>query len=225
MPYSHANIVDDAEDLTTSQVMLLSILSCSPTKITRIQKLGIFIERILQINSDLSHGSYYYGGFSDDLGEAVSSMGGDGAIKNGEEGYKLTQYGADLLTQAGTNPDNKELVEGILSIVSFFQSLTDFQLKKLSYILYPETTDMSLIKNQMDLDRDSFRLGDLKVTKGLTREQLIDKLMLKVTDLDPIIDLLEEGRSVVASPDGRSCVLLTLQEGKYITTEKIGGRI
>ena len=176
MAYSHEDVVDDAEYLSKSEVTLLAIVSCGPFKITRIQKLGLFVDKVLEGSVELSYGAYNYGAYSDSLSEAVSSMMGDGALKLVSDGYCLTSYGSDLLSEAKNNPEFKDLIEKIPTIVSFFDSLSDQQLLKLSYILYPETTDKSLIKDRINLDRKPHRIGDLEVTTGLSKDEVEAKL-------------------------------------------------
>lgn len=221
MAYTHQDIVDDYEYLTSSEILLLSIVKCGPAKSTRIQKLGLFIERILEVDPEIAHGSYNYGGYSDELDEAVSSMKGDGAIKQTPDGYELTEYGADLLAESKNDSENKDLVQGVPPIISFLDSLSDQQLLKLSYILYPDTTDKSLIKGGMNLNRNVYSVGNLRVTTGLTKEQLKSMIMDHIDSLDQVIDLLEEGRSVVVSSESTSDALLTLQGGKFILAKKI----
>ncbi len=220
MGYTHQDIVDDYEYLTSSEILLLSIINCGPAKATRIQKLGLFIERILDVDPEIAHGSYNYGAYSDELDEAVSSMKGDGAIRQTQEGYELTQYGSDLLAESKNDPKNKDLVQEIPSIVSFLDSLSDQQLLKLSYILYSDTTDKSLIKGRMNLSKDVYSIGDITVSIGLSRQQLKAKIIEHFDSLDQIIDMLEEGRSVVVSSDGKSGLLLTLQSGRYILAKR-----
>ncbi|MBO4735307.1 MAG: hypothetical protein J5614_02835, partial [Paludibacteraceae bacterium] len=182
MSYSHEDIVSDVEQLNDNDVMVLSIVDVSPAKITRIQKLGLFIEKLLDVDPDCSHGAYNYGAYSDDLDVAASSMKLDGAVTLKDGNYELTSYGSSLLTELKNDPKKKEFVEGIASIVSFFDSLNDHQLLKLSYIVYPETTGQSLIKDTMVLDRKSYTIGDLDVKTNLTKEQLEDMLIHKLED-------------------------------------------
>ena len=186
MAYSHEDVVDDAEYLTRSEVTLLAIVNCGPVRITRIQKLGLFIEKVLEGKLELSYGAYNFGAYSDSLGEAVSSMVGDGAIKLVRELYQITPYGSDLLSEAKNNPDFKELVDKIPQIVSFFESLSDQQLLRLSYVLYPETTGKSLIKDDVDKinsDRKSFKIGDLEVTTGLSKDEVEAELKRRLEDV------------------------------------------
>ena len=150
-------------------------------------------------------------------------MKGDGAIRQTQDGYELTQYGSDLLAESKNDPKNKDLVQEIPSIVSFLDSLSDQQLLKLSYILYPDTTDKSLIKGRMNLNKDVYSIGNITVSTGLSREQLKFKILEHIDSLDQVIDLLEEGRSVVVSSDGKSGMLLTLQSGRYILAKKSKG--
>ncbi|MBO4357805.1 MAG: hypothetical protein J5813_06555 [Candidatus Methanomethylophilaceae archaeon] len=179
MSYSHEDIVSDVEDLNDNELMLLSIVGCAPIKITRIQKLGLFIERVLNPDSG-THGAYHYGAFSDDLDEAASTLNHDGAVAIDQGNYQLTRYGTDLLEEASNDPAKNELITGTRDIASFLNSLSDYQLTKLSYILYPETTGRSLIKDRMSLGKDHYVMGGMEISTGLTQEQLRDRLVKRL---------------------------------------------
>lgn len=220
MAFDQAKIARDYQRLLSSQILFLGIVDNRPCKITRVQKLGLFIERVLEVDPAIAHGSYMYGGFSDELEEAANLLSINGAVIEGENGYELTAYGKALLEEANKDSKNKELLDGIPPIIAFLDSLADYELVRLSYILYPDTTDKSLIKGDMNVDRKSYSISDMRVRTGLSREQLKEMILRKVSDLDDILDMLDDGRSLVVSSEGLPDTYLTKQGGKYILTEK-----
>lgn len=220
MAFTQASIARDYQRLLSGQILLLGILGIRPSKATRIQKLSLFIERVLEVDPAIAHGSYMYGGFSDELQEAANLLSINGAIIEGENGYELTTYGQALLSEAKKYPENQKVLDGIPPIIEFLDSLTDNELVRLSYILYPDTTDKSLIKSDLNVDKNSYSISDTRVRTGLSREQLKEMILRKVNDLDEIIDMLEDGRSVVISSGGMPNTFLTKQGGRYILTEK-----
>ncbi|MBE6521811.1 MAG: hypothetical protein E7Z62_01570 [Thermoplasmata archaeon] len=220
MAFTHDKIVHDYQRLLSGQILLLGMLENSPCKPTRIQKLSLFIERILEVDPAIAHGSYIYGGFSDELYEASVLLSKTGAIVEGKDGYELSDYGKALLAEAKKDPENKDLLEEMPSVVAFLDSLPDDDLLRLSYILYPDTTDKSLIKSEINVSKKSYSIIDVRVRTGLSREQLKEMILRKISDLDSIIDMLDDGRSVVVSSEGMPTTLLTKQGGRYILTEK-----
>lgn len=75
----------------------------------------------------------------------------------------------------------------------------------------------------MNLNKDVYSIGNITVSTGLSRKHLKSKILEHIDSLDQVIDLLEEGRSVVVSSDGKSGMLLTLQSGRYILAKKSKG--
>lgn len=212
--------MSDVEDLSAGDVMFLSIVNCSPARITRIHKLSLFAERILDLGPELSHFAFDYGGFSNEMRAAESSLSEDGAVRKDNEEYKLTTYGSDLLAEASKDPKYKVLVVDVPRVVAFLDSLSDRDLKQLSYILYRDTAERSTIKHNMDLDEKEYRFGDLEVVTRLTREEMKDRLIHYDCSLKAI-DQLINYRSVVVSDGGSSASLITLCDGYYIEVKKI----
>lgn len=215
---SYEDIEDDAEDLTVGEVLFLSIVNYCPAKITRIQKLSLFAERILDLGPELTHFAYDYGGFSKQVDQAKSSLEGDGAVWMNNDDYELTPYGAALLAEVSTDPKYKAFIEDLPRIIAFLESLSDWNLKHLSYIVYPETAEKSTIKHQMDMNAST--VGDFKVTKDLSREQ-IEKLLIQRHSSVKFLDRLMNHRSVIVLDGDGAALLVTLCDGHYITSERI----
>jgi len=218
MAYTHENLVSDVEDFTVSDVMFLGILSCGPAKITRIQKLSLFAARILDLGPELSHYAYDFGGFSNEIRDSESTLEDYGAISKDDEEFSLETYGKDLLAVASEDPRFKPFIDKLPGIVAFLKSLSDWDLKQLSYILYPDTAEKSTIKHKMDLDAKT--VGDFKITRDLSREQL-QKLLLQRESSLKVLDQLTNRKSVIVSDGSGSAILVTMNEGQYIVAERI----
>jgi len=173
---SEEDLKEDVDDLNDNEITLLSILQNTPTKTTRIQKLGIFVDRIMYDRSPDSAGAYHYGGFSDNLDDAIESMKSDGAIVATANGFQLTEYGQRIYEEAKKKETIKAKIETVDEIKSFFDSLSDQQLLKLSYIFYPDTTEESLIKDRIKTDGNTFQIDDLEIITGLSKEEAIERL-------------------------------------------------
>lgn len=171
------DIQDDVEDLTEKDLIVLTLLRNKTVKVTRIQKLNLFIENILDTNKKNAHGAYHYGGFSDEIDESLSSMKGDGSVSvDSNQQYSLTNYGTLVLDEALKDPDVREKVEAINTISNFFEDVTDQQLLQLTYVLYPDTTEESLIKDKISKRTKKTKFGNLLVQTNLTKDEAISSL-------------------------------------------------
>ena len=218
MAYTHEDLVNDVEDFTVSDVMFLGILNCSPAKITRIQKLSLFAARILDLGPELSHYAYDFGGFSNEIHDSELTLEEYGAISKDNDEFSLESYGRDLLAVASEDPRFAPFVGKLPGIVAFLESLSDWDLKQLSYILYPDTAEKSTIKHKMNLD--ARYVGDFKITRDLSREQM-QKLLLQREGSLMVLDQLVNRKSVIVSDGRGSEILVTMIDGHYIVAERI----
>ena len=219
MDFDQDDILSEVEDLTVSDVIFLGIVKCSPAKITRIQKLSLFAARILGLDSELSHYAWDYGGFSNTIRSSVRSLKEDGAVSEEHDEYTLLSYGEALLDEASKDPRFKDFLDKLPGIVAYLESLSDWDLKQLSYIVYPDTAINSTIKDEMDLKASV--IGDFKIQRDLSREQLQRMLLLQSTDSLKILDRLKDRGSVMVKDAKGSVVMVTKNRDSYITVEKV----
>jgi len=147
-------IKEDAEELSYHDKLTLVTIAGSggKSKATRIQKLGLIINAIKEGKTPSSHEPYFYGGFSDNIEESLSYLLDSGLIKKIGTEYTITEYGKKVLKFLETNNDEvyhtlKDIVD---KIMPSFRRLKDDELVLLTYILFPELTEKSLIKEDME---------------------------------------------------------------------------
>ena len=216
--YSRDDIIDDVEDLSVSDVLFLGIVNCSPAKITRIQKLSLFASRILDLGPELSHYAFDYGGFSNEMQGSELSLENDGAVLKDHEEFTLTSYGKALLEEASNDPRFKGIIDRLPGIVAYLESLSDWDLKQLSYIVYPDTAVKSTIKHMMDLDASA--VGDFRIRRDLSREQM-QRMLLQSKGSVNVLDRLKDRGSVIVSDVNGNAVLVTRNHDRYITAERV----
>ena len=175
------DVRDDVEELTDSDVVVLGLLHNKPIKRTRIQKMSLFIERLFNFDESISHGSYHYGAFSDGIDESLISLKGDGSVAvDSSNNYKLTNYGDLLYSEANNKEELKRKLEAVDVINDFFSSLSDQQLLQLSYLLFPDTTEESLIVKDVQKKLPHSKYGDLSVQTNLSKKDAVKALVEKM---------------------------------------------
>lgn len=167
--HSEDIIEEDLEDLGKYDKLVLAILRFSSAKSTRIHKLGLIINAIIEGNVPESHGAYYYGGFSEDIDASLTQLMEDGLVMKTNDEFTLTTYGKKVLSLLEKREDREmeEIIEIASDVVESFSELDDRELLKLTYQLFPELTDKSLIKDKIikqrikDISIYSFHKKDL----------------------------------------------------------------
>ena len=174
-------ITDDfrelVEDLSLTEKLVVLIIAYSKKiKNTRLQKLSMIVKATLEGKTPESHGAYFFGGFSDEVEEGASALKDEGLLQHEtREGFSLSPDGekiAKIIEE--TSSKESELVS---SIVHKFQPFTDSKLTAFTYVLFPELTTESVIKEKMNelgssLNLTEFSLEDKDKLKKL-RESLV----------------------------------------------------
>lgn len=167
-------ITDDFRELEgdlslTEKLVVLIVANSKKIKNTRLQKLSLIVKATLEGKTPESHGAYFFGGFSDEVEEGASALKDEGLLQHEtKEGFSLSLDGqriAKIIEE--TSPKESELVR---SIVHKFQSFNDSKLTAFTYVLFPELTNESIIKEKMN------ELGN---SLNLTEFSLEDKDKLK----------------------------------------------
>jgi len=138
---------NDLEELSfESKIALYCIKNRQGIKRTRLQKLTFLIDRILRFEevkriSDVE--PYYYGPFSEGLAEQLQGMTDEGILVERNGGYHLTDYGNEL-----TNLIIDDFAH-ISNLIGAMNNISDRELVKIVYELFPEFTEKSLIKDKL----------------------------------------------------------------------------
>lgn len=164
-------LLEDAEDLTKCGKVLLSILNYGPARVTRIHKMSLMINAVIEGSCAKpdSHGAFHYGGFSEEVDSALTQFLEDGVATKVDGEFRITEYGRQLVGVL-----KKELMDDFMlvseetsgPILENLNTLSDRQLLRLTYLLFPETTTRSVIKKQVDRDGRPIKVGDAVVYKG-----------------------------------------------------------
>lgn len=162
------------EDLSPTEKLILMVVNHSGNlKSTRLQKLSLIIKAIFEGRTPVSHGAYYFGGFSDDVEEGSSSLRDEGIVAlDPREGYTLSQDGRELVELvSGEDPKQDSLVQ---SIVQKFSRFSDRELTALTYVLFPELAEKSVIKKKMDELGNKIKISEFDLNDKDKIKRLID---------------------------------------------------
>lgn len=144
----------DVEDLTADDKLVLLILGYSKrTTSTRLHKLSLLVNAIVEGKRPSTHGAYYYGGFSDEVDSAMIQLEEDGLIKRtGEKQLSLTEYGEKVKDTLSKSSDDQtaEVRDTVRFVADSLKAVPDQDLVDLTYILFPELTTRSVIKSKVD---------------------------------------------------------------------------
>ena len=145
-------IEDDVEFMNKYDWLTLLILKYGKSKVTRLQKLALILNSILEGRTPSSHGPYFFGGFSDDIESSLSRLSESGIIKKVGSEYAITEYGKIVLKYLEENPPNefkkmKNIADVVLPMLS---TLSDQEVVDLTYLLFPELTTQSVIKEKVE---------------------------------------------------------------------------
>lgn len=147
----------DMEDMSElSKYALMTIGLTDRIGSTRLQKVLFFMDRIFRCGGDAE--PYHFGAFSEDLAEEVQTMIDDGTVCFGKGKYGLTDYGENLIQEVLKDFPH---VADFLNIVSH---LSDDEVLLSTYKLFPEYTDISLIKHKLP-KCDELHFASINITE------------------------------------------------------------
>jgi Mn-dependent DtxR family transcriptional regulator len=138
------------EDMSESdKIVLLTIANSGTIKSTRLQKIALMIKAVLDGKVESSHGAYLFDGFSDDIDESVNSLRSEGfLIYEHGTGYKVSNDGMKL-SQTLSSKEN-QLENKVNDVIKMLKDLSDKQVTALTYRLFPQMTENSIIKEEMN---------------------------------------------------------------------------
>jgi len=116
-------------------------------KSARIQKTVIILSKLLNMPIDIE--AQHFGGYSETVAERLNSRSRiQFFAKDGDE-YKLTEQGKELYYKLLEQLKTKKM-EDIVKMLDVLHKMSTKNLTALAYFLYPETTEKSAIKEDIN---------------------------------------------------------------------------
>jgi hypothetical protein len=113
----------------------------------RIQETVIILSKLLNIPIDIE--AQHFGGYSEIVAERLNSRSRiQFFVKDGDE-YKLTEQGKELYYKLLEQLKTKKM-EDIVKVLDALHKMPTKDLTALTYFLYPETTEKSAIKEDIN---------------------------------------------------------------------------
>jgi hypothetical protein len=135
-------------DYLFDDIDYLIILTIGEEKIepTKIQKIALLLSKLLNIPIDVE--AYYFGGYSETIAERLNSTARSQFFTKSANMYELTGKGKEvyykLLEKLKTNKK-----ENIIKILTILRKISVSDILALTYFLYPETTEKSIIRSDI----------------------------------------------------------------------------
>jgi hypothetical protein len=143
-------LADKGQSATLPERLVLSILRRRPTTATGLQKIGIAVGAIFEGRVPESFKAFHYGGFDDDVAEALESLHEEGYVEGAEGSrFMLTREGRDLVDHYLSDPQAKRLVGIAETVTEAFEGSSDDQVIAVVYDMFPELTIESRIKQKV----------------------------------------------------------------------------
>ena len=146
-------IKDEIENLSDADRLVLSILfTGNKAKVTRLQKIGLLVNAIMEGRVPSSHDSYFFGGFSEDIEDSITKLSDNSMLNPTTDGFVLTPYGKLVFSQMKAMKDSAEdrRLDVVEEVVNALSRLSDKDVLDVTYYLFPELTENSLIKKQVE---------------------------------------------------------------------------
>lgn len=140
--FDYEHYLDDEDKLA-----ILSIGEGGASK-TKIQKIAFLLSKALKLDGNFV--AYDFGNFSDTLMEKVESPYNSDLITTSGNKYTLTQNGKDVYHKLLGSLDHEEKTIA-MDIADTLQRMSVEKIETLVYHLFPETTDNSVIK--LDIEK------------------------------------------------------------------------
>jgi len=138
-----------ANDWSLDDIDYLIILAIGEkgNKSTKIQKTVLVLSKLLNIPTDIE--AHHFGGYSEIVAERLNSRSRTQFfVKDGDE-YKLTEQGKELYYKLLEQLKAKKM-EDIVKILDTLHKMSSKNLIALTYFLYPETIEKSIIKEDVN---------------------------------------------------------------------------
>jgi hypothetical protein len=134
-------------------------------KSTKIQKTVIVLSKLLNIPTDIE--AHHSGGYSETVAERLNSRSRTQFFVKDDDEYKLTEQGKELYYKLLEQLKAKKM-EDTVKILDTLHKMSSKNLIALTYFLYPETTEKSTIKEDVNKVIESLKekgKNDFKVKR------------------------------------------------------------
>jgi DNA-binding PadR family transcriptional regulator len=116
-------------------------------KSTKIHKIVLILSKLLNIQMDAE--AYYFDGYSETVAERLNSRSELPFFVKVNKTYKLTEQGKELYYKLLEQLRAKNR-EDVIHILNALHKMSNKNLLALMYFLYPETTEKSVIKEDIN---------------------------------------------------------------------------
>jgi len=178
-------IKDEMENLSDADKLVLSVLFASnKVKATRLQKVGLLVNAIVEGKVPSSHDAYFYGGFSEEIEDSVTKLSDNRLLNPTSEGFVLTQYGKLIFNRmkAAKDKTGYERIEIAEAVIAALSRLKDSDVLDLTYYLFPELAANSLIRKEVEKRLKERGIRGVKAYR------------FKKEDLDEFISKIQSGQ-------------------------------
>lgn len=140
---------DKGQSASLPERLVLSILRRRVVTATGLQKLGIAIGAIFEGKVPESFRAFHFGGFDDDVSEALESLEEEGYVVPDGTRFTLSEDGRKLVDAHLNDAEAARLKEISQAIAEAFEGSTDDQVIAVVYDMFPELTVESKIKDRV----------------------------------------------------------------------------
>jgi hypothetical protein len=139
-----AEIISEPEKLA-----ILFIGYSNEVKSTRLQKMVLVAKAILEGKVPTTHGAYLFGGYSDDIDEGTETLRSEGFLSyESGKGFYLSDDGNKIFEYL--KKKETKLNDIVYKVSEMFKGLSDKQVTAITYKLFPQLTENSVIKEEME---------------------------------------------------------------------------
>ena len=139
-----AEIISEPEKLA-----ILFIGYSNEVKSTRLQKMVLVAKAILEGKVPTTHGAYLFGGYSDDIDEGTETLRSEGFLSyESGKGFYLSDDGNKIFEYL--KKKETKLNDTVQQVSEMFKGLSDKQVTAITYKLFPQLTENSVIKEEME---------------------------------------------------------------------------
>ena len=152
-----AEIISEPEKLA-----ILFIGYSNEVKSTRLQKMVLVAKAILEGKVPTTHGAYLFGGYSDDIDEGTETLRSEGFLSyESGKGFYLSDDGNKIFEYL--KKKETKLNDTVHKVSEMFKGLSDKQVTAITYKLFPQLTENSVIKEEMEKIGNNINIETFKL--------------------------------------------------------------
>jgi hypothetical protein len=140
-----------AQNSSSVDKLVLTVLENRPVRATGLQKLGLTVLAVLEGRTPKAFVAHHFGGFDDDVTESVDALRSEGFVELvGGAVFRLTPAGRELVESHLKDEESNRLKEIAANLIPRMRQLTDDEVVSVVYSLFPELAENSLIRHRID---------------------------------------------------------------------------